>query len=91
MAETGNPIARIALEKLQKVIGKNSDLKTVAAKSRGQNIEEPADIQTYMYAPCTSVDVERFFSVLHAFILDRPHILEETINKLMFIKYNSDL
>ena len=45
----------------------------------------------YAFAPATSIDVERFFLVLKAFLEDRPCILEKTVDKLMFVRYNQHI
>ena len=77
LKETGNTIADVALAKLDEVLEKNWT--------------QFLDIGVFAFAPCTTVDVERFFSVLNAFVSDRPNILEQTLKKMLFIKYNSTL
>ena len=60
--------------------------------ARGVEILEPALISIFQNARCTSVDVERFFSVLKALKADRPpNILPEAVLKLMFVRYNDNL
>lgn len=88
---TGNKIAERAIEKIQSVVEKNQGLQRVAALARGEGVVDPTDIGVYAFAPCTSCDVERFFSILNAFIQDKPNLLETTLNKLLFIRYNQYL
>ena len=59
--------------------------------ARGNNAEtsEPEQIGLLSSVPFTSVHVERLFSVLNAVLSDILYILEETLNKMMFVKYNS--
>ena len=91
LKETGNTIAEVALAKLDAVLEKNEGLRRVVRFANGESISEPADIGVFAFAPCTTVDVERFFSVLNAFVSDKPNILEQTLKKMLFIKYNSTL
>ena len=65
--------------------------RSVKLKATGENIEEPSEMAIYAFAPATSIDVERFFSVLNAFLEDRPCILEKTVDKLMFVRYNQHI
>ena len=58
---TENPAAEILCKKLFVVLLKNKGLKLIVEKARGENIENPAEIQVFTFAPCTSVEVERFF------------------------------
>ena len=60
-------------------------------KATGENIEGPSEMAIYAFAPAISIDVERFFSVLKAFLEDRPCILEKTVDKLMFVRYNQHI
>ena len=53
--------------------------------------EESSEMAIYAFAPATSIDVERFFSALKAFLEDRPCILEKTVDKLMFVRYNQHI
>ena len=85
ISETNNPLAKSAVKKLTKVLEKNSGFKMVA--TLGESISAPSRVGIYSFARCTSVDVERFFSILSAFIADHPHILDETLLKLLFIKF----
>ena len=50
-------------------------------------MNSPSDIGIWSFAPTTSVEIERLFS--SAFLANRTIILDETANKIMFIKYNS--
>ena len=59
--------------------------------ARGVEISEPVLISIFQNVHCTSVDIERFLSVLEAFKADRPNILPETVLKLMFVTYNDNL
>ena len=56
--------------------------------ARWDGISDPSLIGIYSFAPCTSAEVERFFSILHSFVNDRPHLGDETVFKPMFVKYN---
>ena len=49
------------------------------------------EVSIYAFAPVTSVEVERFFSILNGFLQDRNNLTEESLSKLVFIKYNSHL
>ena len=85
LSETGNILSDLLLKKFQDLIQKNQGLRKVVEIARGNNAEilEPEEIGLLSFAPCTSVHVERLFSVLNAFVSDRPYILEETLNKLI--------
>ncbi len=89
--ETNNPMSKTTLEKFERTFATNHDLKVVAALANGDGVSDPAQIEIYSFARCTSVDVERLFSVSKHFVADRPHILDDTVNKLMFVKYNKHL
>ena len=91
--ETGNILSDLLLKKFQDLIQKNEGLRKVVEIARGINAEtsEPEEIGLLSFAPCTSVPVERLFSVRNAFVSDRPYRLEETLNKLVFVKYISKL
>ena len=91
LSNTGNSSAKIALDKFFNVLEKNKGFKLVVAKARGENISDPQEIQIYAFAPCTSVDIERFFSILNNFLSDRCNISESTLNKLLFVQYNCNL
>ena len=89
--ETGNPFAQTLVTKHEEVTTiKNGGFKKCVEKIRGTNVISPAEINIYRFAPCTSVPVERLFSVLKNFIADRHNILRETLHKLIFVKYNKD-
>ena len=49
------------------------------------------DVPIFTFSPVTSVNVERSFSDSKSLVEDRPHILEETINHMIFIRYNTNL
>ena len=91
LRETGNITADAALTKFTKILDKNRGITDVKLKATGENIEEPSEMAIYAFAPATSIDVERFFSVLKAFLEDRPCILEKTVDKLMFVRYNQHI
>ena len=91
LRETGNPFAQTLVTKHEEVIRKNGGFKKCLEKVSGTNVISPAEINIYRFAPCTSVPVERLFSVLKNFIADRHNILPETLRKLIFVKYNKDL
>ncbi len=90
LTSTGNEAAKKVLEKLEYVLEKNCGLREMAAIGRGYFTENPQDILVYSFAPCTSVNAERLFSLLNAFLSDKPFITEATMNKLIFIRYNTD-
>ena len=91
LRETGNPFALTLVTKHEEVTRKNGGFKKCLEKIRGTNVMSPAEINIYRFAPCTSVPVERLFSVLKNFIADRHNILPETLRKLIFVNYNKDL
>ena len=91
LRETGNPFAQTLVTKHEEVTRKNGGFKKCLEKIRGTNVISPAEINLYRFAPCTSVPVERLFSVLKNFIADRHNILPETLRKLILVKYNKDL
>ena len=88
---TGNEVAPFLVTKMDKLQLKNKNLTKVANMARGEGISAPSDIGIYSFCPCTSVHVERLFYVLNAFLHDRNFILEQTVLKLIFIKYNQVL
>ena len=88
LEQTGNLAASVVLPKLEYLTEKNKGLTKVAKMGRGEGITEPSDVSVFAFAPCTTVDVERFFSVFQSFVDDRPNMLEETMCKLLFVKYN---
>ena len=53
---------------------------------RGEGITEPRDIEIYSFAPYTSVEIGRLFSVMQSFLEIRNNILEETLLKLLLFK-----
>ena len=73
--------------------GKNKGFKTVVCKAKGIDLNDPQENQIYSFAPCTSVDVERFFSNLNHFVADRSNMTpaEATLEKFLFVQYNSVL
>ena len=89
LSETGNLISKVAPKKLLNIYQKNEDPIEVGKIIQGQ-VFDPGDKSIYAFAPCTSVHVERFSSVLNAFIVDRPNIMETTL-KMIFIRYNKGL
>ena len=91
LRETGNTFAQTLVTKHEEVTRKNGGFKKCLEKMRGTNVISPAEINIYGFAPCTSVPVEKLFSVLKNFIADRHNILPETLRKLIFVKYNEDL
>ena len=88
LSETGNEVAVYLSTKWQYLIEKNQGLIKTIALCRGEGVEEPSEISIFAFAPCTSVEIERFFSVVKSFLTDRNNILEETVLKLLFIQYN---
>ena len=89
--ETGNPAAKVALDKLSDVTSTNIGLREIGQKAKGIGVTDPQEMALCAFVPATSMNVERLFSVLQSFSQDRPRILEETINKLMFVRYNKRL
>ena len=89
--ETGNPAAKVALDKLSDVTSTNIGLREIGQKAKGIGVTGPQEMALCAFVPATSMDVERLFSVLQCFLQDRSRILEETINKLMFVRYNKCL
>ena len=67
---------------------KNPGLTEAYKLGRGDGITEPRDIEIYSFSPCTSVEIERFFSVLQGFLENRNNIREGTLLKLLFVQYN---
>ena len=86
LEQTGN--LAVVLQKLEYLTEKNKGLTKVAKKCRGEGITDPSDVSVFAFEPCTTVDVERFFSALQSFVDGRPSMLEETMCKLLFVKYN---
>ena len=43
-------------------------------------VSDTSQIDIYAFARCTSVDVERFLSILNAFEADRLNMTEDTLN-----------
>lgn len=80
-------------EKLDQVLSRNPDLEIIRGLSenlsRGELFE--ADILNYRYAPLTSVDVERSFSI-YKWILNvkRNSLKMENIEKIIVIFFNND-
>lgn len=64
-----------AAEKLQKVLEKNPDLEFV--------MSNPAE---FLYAPITSCEVERLFSLLKQKLDDCQNILMENVQKYLFMR-----
>ena len=91
LSETGNEVAVYLCKKAKDLMAKNEGLWEINKMARGDGISDPSLIGIYYFAPCTSVEVERFFSILHSFVNDRPHIGNETVFRLMFVKYNCKL
>ena len=78
------------MAKFQSVVTWNKEYKK--AELLGTDAREPMEeIGLFMNSPATSVDVERFFSILKSFVEDLPNMLENTLKKLMFIRYNKHL
>ena len=88
LEQTGSLAASDVLPKLEYLTEKNKGLTKVAKMGRGEGITEPSDVSVFAFALCTTVDVERFFSLLQSLVDDRPNVLEETMCKLLFVKYN---
>ena len=91
LEQTGNPVAKTGLEKFQSVFAKNTGLQIAYEKAQGRDLLCPMEVSIYAFAPVTSVEVERFFSILNGFLQDRNNLTEESLSKLVFIKYNSHL
>ena len=89
--ETGNPAAKIALDKLSDVTSTNIGLREIGQKAKGIGVTGPQEMALCAFVPATSMDVERLFPVLQCFLQARSRFLEETINKLMFVRYNKCL
>ena len=77
--------------KIQRSSLKNAGLKQTLLISGGTGAEKPILVSIFKNAPSSLVNVERFFSVLKHFKIDRPNILPETLQKLMLIKYNTHI
>ena len=90
LEQTGNPVANTGLEKFQSVFAKNTGLQIAYEKAQGRDLLCPMEVSIYAFAPVTSVEVERFFSILNG-SQDRNNLTEESLSKLVFIKYNSHL
>ena len=86
-----NLVAEVALDKLSEVVQKNEGLVKAAQMARGEGVLEPQKIVFYSFAPAQNIDVDRLFSILNCFLGDRPNILDENVNKYMFIRYNSSI
>ena len=91
LCNTGNPLAEKVMAKFQSVVTMNKGLKKAELLGQGTDAREPMDMVLFMNSPATSVDVEKFFSILRSFVEDRPNLLENTLKKLMFIRYNKHL
>ena len=89
LAETGNSGATALASKFFDIIEKNSGLRKISALGRGEGIDDPQEIEIFCFASCTSVEIEQFFLVLRGFLVNRPNNLDETVLKLLFIKFNS--
>ena len=89
LAETGNSVATALVSKFSEFIEKNSGLQKISALGREEGIDDPQEIEIFCFVPCTSRETERFFSVLRGFLVNRPNNLDETVLKLLFIKFNS--
>lgn len=84
-------------QKLSKIISKNGDLtklKKIAAVLEGNNnsgVEmNPNTIACFKYAPITSVDVERSFSLLKNLLSDkRQNLSFDNMKKLLIVMCNS--
>ena len=91
--DTGNPFAIVGLEKFQEVRRKNARLTQAINLSNGISMKSPLDVpiftQIFTFSP--GVNVERLFSVLKSLVEDRPHMLEEIINDMIFLRFSSDL
>ena len=74
LAETGNSLATALVSKVSGLIEKNSVLQKISALGRGKGIDDPQEIEIFCFAPSTSVEIERFFSVLRGFLVNRPNI-----------------
>ena len=86
--EPKNPIAEDALNKLNEVVAKNDGLQK-AQLARGIGVTDPQQIVAYSFAPAQNIDVERLF--LNSFLSDRPNILDENVDKYMFLRYISSI
>ena len=67
---------------------KNAGLLSVVQRANGEGVQSKSDMATYAFVPGASMDIDRLFSDQQNFLADRPKILEETVEKLIFvIKY----
>ena len=89
--EPKNPVAKVALNKLNEVVAKNDGLQKAAQLARGIGVTDPQQIVAYSFAPAQNIDVERLLSTLISFLSDRPNILDENVDKYMFLRYNSSI
>ena len=89
--EPKNPVAEVALNKLNEVVAKNDGLQKAAQLARGIGVTDPQQTVAYSFAPAQNIDVERLFSILNSFLSDRPNILDENVDKYMFLRYNSSI
>lgn len=88
-------IGKAVIEKFRTVIGKNPDLeklKQISSILEGESDEElnPAEVAAFNYAPLTSVETERSFS-MHKFLLSdrRQEITPENLEMELVSRYES--
>lgn len=92
-------IGKAVIEKFRTVIGKNPDLeklKQISSILEGESDEElpaelnPAEVAAFNYAPLTSVETERSFS-MHKFLLSdrRQKITPENLEMELVSRYES--
>ena len=74
LSNTGNPAAgcRNCPEQTVRYFGKN----------KGIDLNDPQEIQIHSFAPCTSLDVESFFSNLNHFVADMSNMTEAKLETL---------
>ena len=68
MEKTENQFAETAPVKFLALLQKNEGLTLASQKMRRISISEPKEIKIYAFAPVTSVDDERVFSVSKSFL-----------------------
>ena len=79
------------MNKLFYILEKNKGFNTVVCKAKGIDLNDPQELQIYSFAPCTSVDVEIFFSNPNHFVADRSNMTEATLENILFVQYISVL
>lgn len=92
-------VAQKAYDKLVKVINKNSGfafLQSIAKVLAGEDAQIPeqiilSDVPNYKFAPLTSCDVERSFSIYKTILSDRrQRLTEDNLEKLIVCYINQN-